>query len=180
MGTMAQAIDFKDRVKIMQVSRDVWLLVVMGLVLLASGLDVYTDLAQGASFSHFAKEALVMLVAAAFILWSWLEQRQQARELQRLKQELATRPDAARMSIDVQNMRRQLRDVVTGQFDAWQLTDSEQAVGWLLLKGLSLKEIAVLRDTLEKTVRQQASAIYKKAGLSGRHAFSAWFIEDLL
>jgi len=33
---------------------------------------------------------------------------------------------------------------------------------------------------LEKTVRQQASAIYSKAGLSGRHAFSAWFIEELL
>ena len=62
----------------------------------------------------------------------------------------------------------------------WQLTTSEKDVGWLLLKGLSLKEIAAIRQTMEKTVRQQASSIYKKAGLSGRHAFSAWFIEDAL
>jgi len=45
---------------------------------------------------------------------------------------------------------------------------------------LSFKEIAAVRKTLEKTVRQQASSIYKKAGVSGRHEFSAWFIEDIL
>jgi len=31
-----------------------------------------------------------------------------------------------------------------------------------------------------KTVRQQAPASYKKSDVSGRHAFSAWFIEDIL
>jgi DNA-binding NarL/FixJ family response regulator len=50
----------------------------------------------------------------------------------------------------------------------------------LLLKGLSFKEIAAVRNTLEKTVRQQASGIYKKAGVSSRHAFAVWFIEDFL
>jgi len=73
-----------------------------------------------------------------------------------------------------------LGQVVGQQFSEWQLTGSESEVGWLLLKGLSLKEIAIVRDTLEKTVRQQASSIYEKAGVAGRHAFSAWFIEDIL
>ena len=76
--------------------------------------------------------------------------------------------------------RKKLGNVVTQQFLEWMLTRSEIEVGWLLLKGLSLKEIAVVRSTQEKTVRQQASSIYKKAGVSGRHAFSAWFIEDIL
>ena len=49
-----------------------------------------------------------------------------------------------------------------------------------MLKGLSFKEIAALRQTREKTVRAQASAIYRKAGVNGRHAFAAWFIEDFL
>ena len=53
-------------------------------------------------------------------------------------------------------------------------------MGRLLLKGLSIKEIASLRETHEKTVRQHASAIYRKAELPGRHAFAAWFLEDLL
>jgi hypothetical protein len=42
------------------------------------------------------------------------------------------------------------------------------------------KKYVLERSTQEKTVRQQASSIYKKAGVSGRHAFSAWFIEDIL
>jgi len=50
----------------------------------------------------------------------------------------------------------------------------------LLLKGLSFKEIAALRITLEKTVRQQASSIYRKSGISGRHELAAWCIEDYL
>jgi DNA-binding NarL/FixJ family response regulator len=32
----------------------------------------------------------------------------------------------------------------------------------------------------ETTVRQQARAIYRKAGLSGRHDLAAFFLEDLL
>jgi DNA-binding CsgD family transcriptional regulator len=50
----------------------------------------------------------------------------------------------------------------------------------LLLKGLSFNEISAIRETKEKTVRQQASEIYKKAGVVGRHAFAAWFFEDFL
>jgi DNA-binding CsgD family transcriptional regulator len=50
----------------------------------------------------------------------------------------------------------------------------------LMLKGLSLQEIAALRSTREKTVRQHASNVYHKAGIEGRHALAAWFLEDLI
>lgn len=50
----------------------------------------------------------------------------------------------------------------------------------LLLKGLSLKEIATIRAVAERTVREQARSIYSKAGLTGRAALSAFFLEDLL
>ncbi len=53
-------------------------------------------------------------------------------------------------------------------------------VAVLLLKGLSLKEIADTRGTTERTARQQANAIYRKAGLGGRAELSAFFLEDLL
>lgn len=46
-------------------------------------------------------------------------------------------------------------------------------------KGLALKDVANLRSTSERTVRQQALAIYRKAGLAGRAELSAFF-EDLL
>lgn len=50
----------------------------------------------------------------------------------------------------------------------------------LLLKGLSHKVIAEVRATSERTVRQQALAVYRKAGLAGRAELAAFFLEDLL
>lgn len=62
----------------------------------------------------------------------------------------------------------------------WLLSPGEKDVALLLIKGLAMKEIAVIRNTQEKTVRQQATNIYKKSGLSGRQELSAFFLEDIL
>ncbi len=70
--------------------------------------------------------------------------------------------------------------IIQAQFTEWKFTQSEKEVALLLLKGLSLEEIAAVRETKEKTVRQQASNLYKKAGISGRHELVAFFFEDLL
>lgn len=50
----------------------------------------------------------------------------------------------------------------------------------LLLKGLSFKEIAAVRENSERTNREQARGVYRKAGVTGRAELSAWFLEDLL
>jgi DNA-binding NarL/FixJ family response regulator len=73
-----------------------------------------------------------------------------------------------------------LGEAIDRQFLAWKLTEAEREVGLLILKGMSLKEIAAVRVTSERTIRAQAQAIYAKAGLSGRAALSAFFLEDLL
>ena len=73
-----------------------------------------------------------------------------------------------------------LGEAIDRQFLAWKLTEAERDVGLLILKGLSLKEIAAARVTSERTIRAQARSIYAKAGLSGRAALSAFFLEDLL
>jgi DNA-binding CsgD family transcriptional regulator len=73
-----------------------------------------------------------------------------------------------------------LGEAIDRQFLTWKLTEAEREVGLLILKGLSLKEIAGARVTSERTIRAQARSIYAKAGLSGRAALSAFFLEDLL
>ncbi|RFF28862.1 helix-turn-helix transcriptional regulator [Wenzhouxiangella sp. 15181] len=75
---------------------------------------------------------------------------------------------------------RGLSEAIQEQFEAWQLSKAEAEIALLLLKGLSLKEIAAVRTTGERTVREQARAIYRKAGLTGRSELSAFFLEDLL
>ncbi len=66
------------------------------------------------------------------------------------------------------------------QFDAWSLTPAEKDVALLLVKGLSLEEIARVRESGAKTVRQHAANVYAKAKLEGRHQLAAYFFEDLL
>lgn len=75
---------------------------------------------------------------------------------------------------------RQYSEVIQEQLTTWEFTPSEKEIALLLLKGLSFEEIAGIRDAKEKTVRQQATAIYRKSGLNGRHEFAAWFFEDFL
>lgn len=66
------------------------------------------------------------------------------------------------------------------QFRAWGLTPAEREVALLLVKGYSHKEIAALTDRSERTARQHAVAVYRKAGLGGRAELAAFFLEDLL
>ena len=157
------------------------LIPVLAIVVVASGADLVTDLSHGASIEHVVKEAGVVAISMIAIAWLLLGLRRQRLEIRSLQQELETaNTSQAQPRKYVLEARKKLGNVVAQQFSEWMLTGSEVEVGWLLLKGLSLKEIAIVRNTKEKTVRQQASSIYKKAGVTGRHAFSAWFIEDIL
>ncbi len=161
--------------------KETMLILIFAIVVVASGADLVADLSHGADTEHIVKETIVVSISTIGLAWLLWGLRQQRLEIRSLQQELETAnsPQAPPKKY-VLEARKKLGNVVTQQFSEWLLTNSEIEVGWLLLKGLSLKEIAMVRSTQEKTVRQQASSIYKKAGVSGRHAFSAWFIEDIL
>lgn len=62
----------------------------------------------------------------------------------------------------------------------WALTAAEADVAGLMLKGLSHREIAHLRQCTEVAMRQHASMIYRKSGLTNRAQLTAFFLEDLL
>ena len=68
---------------------------------------------------------------------------------------------------------------VEAEFKRWGLSEAERDIGWLILKGFSFKEIGALRNRSERTIRQQAGAIYGKSGLTSRSELSAYFLEDL-
>lgn len=81
---------------------------------------------------------------------------------------------------EVLRMKRQLTQVIRAEFDGWQLTPTEKEIALLLIKGLSMREIAGIRQVKEKSVRQQSTGIYTKAGVGNRYELAAYFIEDLL
>ncbi|HHN72686.1 MAG TPA: LuxR family transcriptional regulator [Thermopetrobacter sp.] len=69
---------------------------------------------------------------------------------------------------------------ISRKFDEWGLSDSEREIALLLIKGLSINEIAQVRNTRPGTIKSQSNAIYRKAGLRGRSELVAYFVEDLL
>ncbi len=65
-------------------------------------------------------------------------------------------------------------------FEEWALTPAERDVALFAIKGMSTAEIAMLRATSEGTVKAQTTAIYRKAGVSGRPQLLGLFIDDLM
>ncbi len=96
------------------------------------------------------------------------------RDLSRARTESAKWRDAARTHIDG------LSQAIAVQFRDWGLTDAEADIAGFMLKGLSHKEIAGLRDCAEATVRQHATSVYRKSGLANRAQLTGFFLEDLL
>ncbi len=66
------------------------------------------------------------------------------------------------------------------RFDEWGLTAAERDVAMFAIKGLSVQDMARLRETSEGTVKSQAAAIYRKAGVTGRPQLLSLFIEDMI
>jgi DNA-binding CsgD family transcriptional regulator len=151
-------------------------------------VDLVTDVRSGTTAFHAVVEGAMIaigVVAAVRLAMRVRVVTREARELRAHARELtadldASRQDAARWRRDAGDLIAGLSAAIDQQLESWSLSPAEKAVALLLLKGLSHKEIAVIREVNETTVRQQARAIYRKAGLSGRNDLAAFFLEDLL
>ena len=71
-------------------------------------------------------------------------------------------------------------ELLEEHFDEWKLTPSERDVALLAIKGLSISEMAKVRETREGTVKTQCNAIYKKAGVESRTQLISQFVEELI
>lgn len=71
-------------------------------------------------------------------------------------------------------------DLLNSRFDEWALTAAERDVALFAIKGLSVQEIARLRETSEGTVKAQTAAIYRKADVTGRPQLLSLFIDDMM
>lgn len=154
---------------------------VLALIALLAGIDLLTDQREGVTAWHVLTEGTVAVLAClgAFHLLrgAWRLRRRlevQGRDFSAFRQQAEAWRMGSRKYLDG------LSRSIDLQLDQWKLSVAEKDVAFLLLKGLSLKEIAGLRGTTEKTARVQSSAVYAKSGLAGRSELSAFFLEDLL
>lgn len=150
--------------------------------------DVTIEFFRGVPLVLQSFEVVIFLSALVGIVFHWRQMTAERDRSDQLDRELAeARAEVKRWAEDARRWNREAQPVLQGlgeaidrQFQRWGLSDAESEIALLQLKGLRHKEIAELRKTSERTVRQQALSVYRKSGLSGRSDLAAFFLEDLL
>jgi|TARA_B110000196_G_C21115520_1_gene650280 DNA-binding CsgD family transcriptional regulator len=142
--------------------------IVLSLAMAFFIFDIIGDLISGKDgFFHITMELIVFIAISAVLYFEIKHVKYLGKEI------IIEKSKTARLAGEMLSIIRQ-------QFLQWKLTQSESEVALLLIKGLSMKEVALVRNVKEKTVRSQATSIYSKSGYSGRHELAAHFIEDLM
>ncbi len=137
-------------------------------------VDLVFDLIEDTPRYHTIVQGLVTVSIIIGILWIWRKSLAVAAQLQTKRTKIGI------LAGKYKELSYGLSLAVDNQFNSWHLTEVEKEIGYLLLKGFSLKEIANYRQTAEITVRQQSARIYEKARLAGRIELSAFFMQDFL
>jgi len=157
-------------------------IVLYAVIFILIALDILSDYSEGIDWGHIAIELMVLFAAVIGIT---ILGREYYNDTQLRLKSLQT--DLVQAQSEAQHWREESRDLIQGlgveiqkQFKRWDLTQAESEIGLLILKGFSHQEIADFRKVSERTVREQARSLYRKAGLTGRSELSAFFLEDLL
>lgn len=153
---------------------------VLAAIVVGGTVDLILDAPEHWLTPHVIYEVVLIGGALAASAWLWRAWRQAAESASALRRSLGEHQadrDAwrarARQSLEV------LGRAVDEQMGRWGLTPAEREVALLLLKGHGHKQIAGATGRSERTVRQHAVAVYRKAGVGGRAELAAFFLADL-
>lgn len=154
--------------------------------------DVVVDMKQGVGIDHLMHEIalwIFSMLGAFFqfriVKWQSNEMtgyREKITELGLINANLNQKIKEEQMDFQqkIGHLSSEFLSYIDAQFNQWSFSRGEKEIALLLIKGLSMKEIAEIRGSNENTVRQQASQIYRKSQLGGRMELSAFFLDDLL
>lgn len=165
-----------------KIQKERWILFsILSTVLLIVAADVISDFKEGVQLGHLMLECSAGLLSLLGIFYVFKDFFRTKKKLIETNQNFTLyRQEAEKWRAESKKFLDGLSNAIDRQLEKWELTSAEKEVAFLLLKGLSSKEIASVRNTTDKTARTQSMAIYSKAGLAGRSELSAFFLEDLL
>jgi DNA-binding CsgD family transcriptional regulator len=158
---------------------DLFVFLLLAGIVVGGGADLILDAPQGWTLHVILEVALILLSlgSASYLAWGWYQTQGHLE---------ATRLALAKMEEeqyawekDAQQWLTGLRRSIEEQLDRWSLSPTERATALMLLKGHSHKQIAALSSKSERTVRQQAVAVYRKSQLGGRAELAAFFLDGL-
>ncbi|MBO6559520.1 MAG: response regulator transcription factor [Nisaea sp.] len=80
----------------------------------------------------------------------------------------------------IASLRGSFEQVLSEKFDGWNLTPAEKDVTLLIIKGLSINDIAGARNTAPGTVKAQSSSIFRKIGVSSRTELMSSVLDEFI
>ena len=154
---------------------------ILVIVALMVALDLVTDTKEGVAAWHVLIEGGTGIAALVGVFYFMRGSYSLQHKLSdSINENAKLKKEADEWKREAQKYIEGLSKSIDLQLTKWNLSQAEKEVALLLLKGLSLKEIATIRNTAEKTARVQSISIYSKSGLAGRSELAAFFLEDLL
>jgi DNA-binding CsgD family transcriptional regulator len=143
--------------------------------------DLVADAMSGIGPLHLAVELVALAVALTGVGTAARKSYAAVRRAKELHGDLQrTQADVARWRGEAEALLHRMGTALDEHFARWALTDAEREIAIQILKGLSYKEVAAERGTTERTVRHQALAIFRKAGVGGRAEMAAFFLQVML
>lgn len=141
-------------------------------------MDIYVDFKSEVSYLHLAQELALVTISLALFIYLMNDIFMRTEQSSNLQKQLhLSKHQQALVNEQLEDSKRNFFDAVHAEFSRWKLTAAEQDIALFLLKGFSVAQIALLMSKSEKTVRNQASSIYRKAEVDGRHELAAIFFE---
>ena len=161
------------------------LTIFLAVIFLLVSIDIGMDIASGLPFKgmvlDFVLEGSILLTIGLMAMYIWrkfmFERENRLKTTQSLKQK---ETEVNYWSNKSRDYVKQFQEDILGRFDEWQLSKSEKEIGFYLLQGKTSKEIATIRSTSERTVRNQCKTIYDKTGVSGKSELVALIFHEML
>lgn len=150
--------------------------------------DIVIDMKEGIPLMHLVHEGALWILALTGAIFQYRIINWQNKEMLSFKAQIVELDKInLKLKLDQDQFKKKISHLsdefllhIDEQFTKWSFTRGEKEIALLLIKGLSMREIADIRGSSENTVRQQSSQIYKKSELNGRMELSAFFLDDLL
>jgi DNA-binding CsgD family transcriptional regulator len=140
------------------------------------GFDVVADVAAhrlaGASFASVELVHLIFETVAVFGLgYAVITLRQYLRLLQ---------GEAESSKETIHMLRGNFDEVLRDKFKEWSLTAAERDVTLLIIRGLSVADIAAARNTAQGTIKAQSTSIFRKIGVGSKTELMSVIIDEFL
>ncbi len=144
-------------------------------------VDVIWDTNERISLRHLVTDLFIILGVIYLACWIWQRYKKDIASHHVVQKKLSKTNELLKhQSLQHKKLKAGIASHIQSVFDEWKLSTTEREIALMIIKGYSLDEIAKMRHKSERTIRDQAATIYRKAHVKNRIELTSYFIEDII